>query len=157
MKISDAIFGAVLLLLGVVVLVHVQAFPRIPGQQVGPALMPGLLAIGFAICGVLLIVSGWKKRATAPWTETADWMRSGRHLVALVAVVGGIVAYIWLAQPVGFLIVGPVLLFVWFVVLGVRPSTAAIVAVVAALVIWFAFYKLLRVPLPWGVLTKFAF
>ena len=40
---------------------------------------------------------------------------------------------------------------------GVRPATAALVAVVATLVIWYAFYKLLRVPLPWGVLTKFAF
>jgi len=157
MKISDALFGAVLLLMGIVVLVHVQAFPKIPGQQVGPALMPGTLAAGLAICGVLLIVSGWRKRATEPWTETADWMRSGRHLVAFAAIVAGVVAYVWLAQPLGFLVVGPVLLFVWFVVLGVRPVTAAIVAVVATLVIWFAFYKLLRVPLPWGVLTKFAF
>ena len=31
------------------------------------------------------------------------------------------------------------------------------VAVIATLVIWYAFYKLLRVPLPWGVLTGFAF
>lgn len=157
MKISDAVFGAVLLLLGVAILVHVQAFPRIPGQQVGPALVPGILAAGLAICGALLIVSGWRKRATEPWSETADWMRSGRHLVAFVTVIGGIVAYVWLAQPLGFLIVGPVLLFVWFVVLGVRPLPAAVVAVVAALAIWFAFYKMLRVPLPWGVLTKFAF
>jgi len=31
------------------------------------------------------------------------------------------------------------------------------VAVIATLVIWYAFYKLLRVPLPWGVLTGVAF
>jgi hypothetical protein len=29
--------------------------------------------------------------------------------------------------------------------------------VVGTLVIWYAFYKLLRVPLPWGVLERFAF
>ena len=46
MKISDAVFGAVFVLLGVVVVVHVQGFPRIPGQQVGPALFPGLVAAG---------------------------------------------------------------------------------------------------------------
>jgi len=30
------------------------------------------------------------------------------------------------------------------------------VAVIATLVVHFAFYKLLRVPLPWGVLTPWA-
>ena len=38
MKLNDAVFGAVLLLLGVVVLVHVQSFPPIPGQKYGPAI-----------------------------------------------------------------------------------------------------------------------
>ncbi len=157
MKINDAIFGACFLLLGLVVLVHVQGFPRIPGQQVGPALFPGLIASGLAVCGVLLIVSGIRRRDTEPWTETADWMRSGRHLVALVALVGGVFAYVVLANDVGFLIVAPILLWVWLKVLGVRSATAAIVAVVATLLIWYAFYKLLRVPRPWGWLTSMAF
>ena len=62
-----------------------------------------------------------------------------------------------LARTLTFLVVGPLILFGLFVMFGVRPATAALVAVVATLVIWYAFYKLLRVPLPWGVLTKFAF
>ncbi len=157
MKINDAIFGAVLLLLGVVVLVHVQAFPRIPGQQVGPALFPGLVAAGLAACGVLLIVSGYRRRADEPWYETADWMRSGRHFVAFAAIVGGVAAYVLLAGTVGFLIVAPILLWVWFTVLRVKPLPAVVTAVVATLVIWYAFYKLLRVPLPWGVLEGVAF
>lgn len=157
MKINDAVFGAVLLLLGVAILVHVQAFPRIPGQQVGPALFPGLVALGLATCGALLIVSGYRKRATEPWYETAEWMRSGRHFVSFVAIVGGVAAYVLLAQAVGFLIVAPALLWLWFTVLGVRRTTALVVAVASTLVIWYAFYKLLRVPLPWGVLTGLAF
>ena len=36
-KFNDAIFGAVLLVLRIAVLVHVQSFPRIPGQNVGRA------------------------------------------------------------------------------------------------------------------------
>jgi len=157
MKINDAIFGAVFLLFGVVVLVHVQGFSKIPGQQVGPALFPGLIATALAVCGVLLIINGIRRRGTQPWTETADWMRSGRHLVAFAAVVGGVAAYVFLADAVGFLIVAPLLLILWLKVLGVRTGMAAIVAVVATLLIWYAFYKLLRVPLPWGVLTKMAF
>ncbi|MBC8120090.1 MAG: tripartite tricarboxylate transporter TctB family protein, partial [Burkholderiaceae bacterium] len=31
-----------------------------------------------------------------------------------------------------------------------------VIAVIATFVIHFAFYKLLRVPLPWGVLTNYA-
>jgi putative tricarboxylic transport membrane protein len=156
-KISDAIFGAVLLLFGVAVLVHVQAFPKIPGQQVGPALFPGLVALGLAVCGVLLIVSGYRRRAEEPWYETAEWMRSGRHFVAFVAIVGGVAAYVLLADAIGFLLLAPLLLWIWFTVLGVRRVTAVVVAIVSALVIWYAFYKLLRVPLPWGLLEKVAF
>ena len=157
MKINDAVFGALLLLLGVVVLVHVQGFPKIPGQPVGPALFPGLVAAGLAVCGILLIVSGIRRRAEQPWYETAEWMRSGRHFIAFAAIVGGVVAYVLLATHVGFLLVAPVLLWIWFSVLGVRPVRAIVVAVAASLVIWYAFYKLLRVPLPWGPLTGSAF
>jgi putative tricarboxylic transport membrane protein len=155
MKISDAIFGAVFLLVGVVVVVHVQGFPRIPGQQVGPGLFPGLVATGLAVCGLLLIVSGYRKRATEPWAETAEWMRSGRHFVAFAAIVGGVVAYVLVADAVGFLIVAPVLLWMWFSVLGVRRATAIVVAIATTIVMWYAFYRLLRVPLPWGILTPY--
>jgi putative tricarboxylic transport membrane protein len=157
MKINDAIFGAVLLLLGVALLVHVQAFPKIPGQQVGPALFPGLIAAGLALCGALLVVSGVRKRNAEPWWETAEWMRSGRHLLAFVAIVGGVAAYVLLANTIGFLIVAPILLWIWFTVLGVRQMPAVVVAIASTLVIWYAFYKLLRVPLPWGMLDGVAF
>jgi putative tricarboxylic transport membrane protein len=40
--------------------------------------------------------------------------------------------------------------------LRVPPLRAALIAVIATLVIHTAFYKLMRVPLPWGVLTPFA-
>ena len=63
MKLNDAVFGAIFLLLGIVVLVHVQAFAKIPGQPVGPALFPGIVSAALAVCGVLLIVSGVRRRA----------------------------------------------------------------------------------------------
>ncbi len=43
MKLNDAVWGALLALLGAaILLVHVQGFPRIPGQNVGPGLFPGI-------------------------------------------------------------------------------------------------------------------
>ena len=157
MKVNDAVFGAIFVLLGLVVLVHVQSFPRIPGQPVGPGLFPGLISVAFALCGLLLIVSGVRNRAEEPWYETAEWMRSGRHFISFGAIVGGVAAYVLLANTIGFLILSPVLLWLWFTTLGVRRVTAVVVAIIATLVIWYAFYKVLRVPLPWGVLKDYAF
>ena len=157
MKFNDAIFGAILALAGAVVLVHVQSFPTIPGQQYGPALFPGTIAAGFVVCGVLLVISGLRQRATEPWFAAGDWMRSGRHVGAAIVVVAGVAAYMLLAERVGFLIVAQLLLLANFRTFGVRWRTAIIAAIVATLVIWYAFYKLLRVPLPWGWLTPYAF
>ena len=62
-----------------------------------------------------------------------------------------------LLTALAFLIVAPLGLLVLFRAFGVRWRTSTIVAIVATLAIWYAFYKLLRVPLPWGVLERFAF
>ena len=157
MKFNDAVFGAVLLLLGLAVLVHVPSFPTIPGQNVGPALFPGLIAGGLVVCALMLIINGIRHRATEPWIDTGEWMRSRRHIGAFFVTIGAVVAYIVLADKLGFLIVGPLVLLALFLAYGVRPVTAIIVAIAVTFVIHYAFYKLLRVPLPWGVLTRFAY
>jgi putative tricarboxylic transport membrane protein len=155
-KVNDAIFGLVLLALGAAVLLGVQGFPKIPGQQVGPALFPGLIAAGLCVCGVMLFVRGWRARHLAPWLTWDDWVRSRRHVAALAVLLGGIVFYIAIAQRLGFLPTAFLILVSMFLVLRVPPGRAVLVAVIATLAIHFAFYKLLRVPLPWGVLTPYA-
>jgi putative tricarboxylic transport membrane protein len=152
MKISDAIFGVLLMLIGAVVLVVVQGFPKIPGQQVGPAMFPGLIAAGLCVCGLVLVVRGWRSRADEPWIRLGPWARMPRHVLALLAVLGGIGFYMLAAQALGFLVCASLVLVACMLAMGVRPVLAVVVAVVAALLIHFAFYKLLRVPLPWGVL-----
>jgi putative tricarboxylic transport membrane protein len=156
MKINDAIFGVLFAVLGAVVLVHVQSFPKIPGQQYGPGLFPGVIAFGFLVCGILLIVSGVRARGE-PWFAPGEWIRIPRLVLALLAVVGGVVFYILAAEPLGFLIVAPAMLLVWLRAFGVRWTTAIVAALATSLAIWYVFYKLLRVPLPWGVLTPWAF
>jgi putative tricarboxylic transport membrane protein len=98
-----------------------------------------------------------RSRAGASWFTGGDWMGSRRHVLAAAVIVAGVVAYAVLADVLGFLIVAPVLLLVWFRMLGVRWGTAVIAAILTTLAIWYVFYKLLRVPLPWGVLTPYAF
>jgi len=61
------------------------------------------------------------------------------------------------ADRVGFHLTAFVLLLAWLRILGARWGTALAVAIVAPVLMHLAFYKLLRVPLPWGVLERFAF
>ena len=156
MKLNDAVFGLVLLALGAAVLFAIQGFPKIPGQPVGPALFPGLIATGLCIAGAILMVRGWRERAVLPWVAWDDWVRSPRHVLALVVLLGSVVFYIAAAQWLGFLPTAILILLAMFTVLRVPPGRAVPLAVVATLAIHFAFYKLLRVPLPWGLLTPWA-
>ena len=156
MKLNDAIFGLLLLALGGAVLVGVQGFPKIPGQPVGPSLFPGLIAVGLCVTGFLLVVKGWRARASQPWLAWEDWVRSPRHVVALAVLLGAIVFYIAAADALGFLPTAMLILTVLQIVLRVPVGRALLVAVIATLLIHFAFYKLLRVPLPWGLLKNLA-
>ena len=156
MKLNDAVFGLLLLLLGAAVLAAIQGYPRIPGQPVGPALFPGLIAAGLCVCGALLVAKGLRHRAEQPWVDFDDWVRSPRHALALVVLLASIVFYIVAADRLGFLLTAMLVLLALFLVLRVPPLRAVLIAMIAALVVHFAFYKLLRVPLPWGVLTGVA-
>ena len=156
MKLNDAIFGVVLLALGAVVLFAIQGYPKIPGQPVGPALFPGLIATGLCITGALLVLRGLRHRAAHPWLAWDDWVRSPRHVAALAVLLGSVIFYIAASNWLGFLPSAALILLVLFLVLRVPPHRAVLLAVIATLVIHFAFYKLLRVPLPWGLLTPYA-
>jgi putative tricarboxylic transport membrane protein len=153
MKLNDAVFGLLLLLLGAAVLVGIQAYPKIPGQPVGPALFPGLIAAGLCICGALLVARGWRERAGQRWLVWEDWASSPRHLVALLVLLGSIVFYIVAAGALGFLPTAMIIMLALLLVLRVPPLRAVLVAVISVLLVHAAFYKLLKVPLPWGVLT----
>jgi putative tricarboxylic transport membrane protein len=151
-KLNDAVFGLLLILLGGAVLFAVQGYPKIPGQPVGPALFPGLIAVVLCVAGLLLVVRGWRERGMQRWFAWDDWVRSPRHLLALGVLLASIVFYIAAAQVLGFLPTATLILLAMFLVLRVPLRRAVLVAVIAALVVHFAFYKLLKVPLPWGLL-----
>jgi putative tricarboxylic transport membrane protein len=156
MKLNDAVLGLLLIILGATVLAAVQSYPKIPGQPVGPALFPGLIAAGLCIAGALLVIKGIRHRAGQPWLAWEDWVRSPRHVLALVVLLGAIVFYIVAAETLGFLVTSVIILLALLLVLRVPPARAITIAVIATLLVHLAFYKLLRVPLPWGVLKGYA-
>ena len=160
MKLNDAVWGALFALLGAAILWHVQGFPRIPGQNVGPGLFPGVLAVAMLVCGAILIATGLKARrsagATLRWAVAPEWLRSRRHVLAFAVLVASNVFYLLVVDRLGFLLTAFVYLAALMWVLRVRLAVAVPVALIMALAIHYAFYKLLRVPLPWGVLQGIA-
>jgi len=126
-----------------------------PGQKFGPAWFPGLIAVGLAVCGALLIAAGL--RQPAPWIAAPEWIRSPRARAGIAALVGGLVLYVLAADALGFHLTGVLLLALWLRALGASWRVTVPVAIIATLVIHLSFYKLLRIPLPWGVLERWAF
>jgi putative tricarboxylic transport membrane protein len=126
-----------------------------PGQKFGPAWFPGVIAAGLGLCGILLIVTG--VRQGAPWLALPDWIFRRRPFLGVAGVLGGLVFYILAADKLGFHITGIALLAFWVRILGRSWRMAAAVGVVATLAIHLSFYKLLRIPLPWGLLEQWAF
>ncbi len=126
-----------------------------PGQKFGPAWFPGLIAVGLGVCGVLLAFSGL--RSPAPWLQFPEWVQRARARAAVLAVLGGVVFYILAADKLGFFLTGMVIVAGWVRVLGASWRVTMAVALLGPLIIHLAFYKALRVPLPWGVLERWAF
>ena len=160
MRLNDAVWGALLLLFSAVILFHVQSFPKIPGQQVGPALFPGFLAVGLAVCGALLVMKGLATRrawgARAEWIAFAAWTRSRKHVLAFALTIGVNILYILAVDKLGFIPLGVIYLGLLFWVYGVGTKWILPLSLVMTLGIHYAFYKLLKVPLPWGLLQGIA-
>jgi len=159
-KFNDAVWGAALLAFAAALLWHVQGFPSIPGQKVGPSAMPSALAVGLGLCGAILLVRGLRERAAArgnePWVALPAWFASRPQVIAFAVLVAVNLLYLLAVQRVGFVIVGTVYLTALMAVLRVRLGRALFVGVVMTLLIHYAFYKLLKVPLPWGWLQPVA-
>jgi len=152
MKFHDTLSGAVLLLLALAILFNVSSFPNIPGQNIGPAAFPGLLAGLLAVCAVLLMLKGLRTQRYQPWIVLGKWMRSGYHLRNFFVTVGCLLFYILASDALGFLICSVMVLAVMFWALQVRGRLIFPLAIGITLLIHTIFYKGLRVPLPWGVM-----
>ena len=160
MKFNDAIWGAALLVFAGLLFVHVQGFPSIPGQKVGPSAMPGALAVGLGICGALLFLRGLRERAggrdAARWVEVPDWFASPPQIVGFGVLVAINLLYLFGVDRLGFIVTGTIYLGALMWALRVPLIRAVPIAIVMTLLIHYAFYKLLKVPLPWGVLQSIA-
>ncbi len=159
MRRVDRWAGALLALLGTAVFWASRGFPAVPGQKVGAGLLPGIVGAALVLCALGLVWRSTRASASgddaAPSSDAAAGEPPARRLVAPLVVVGACAGYIGLADRLGFLMVAPVLLMAVFLAFRARPASALAWAVAGTLVVHLTFYKLLRVPLPWGVIRPF--
>lgn len=154
MRINDTLTGALLLALAAFMAREAAGFPPMPGQRFGPDLVPTLLAIGFAVCGLLLIASGLRRREVRGLVELGAWARKGGHVLDVALVVGGLALLILLWKPLGFLLGATIYTTVLATRFrGGRLVGSLLVCAIACFLIDWGFRRVLLVPLPQGPLT----
>ena len=147
----DRWLGLALALLAGAVLWSARAFPVVPGQKVGAGFLPTLVGAGLMVCALMLVVRSLR----GAYADEEAAVPGSEHFGSSAVVIGVVVFYILAADKFGFLLVAPLCLFAMFKALRVKAMPALLWALVGTLVVHFAFYKLLRVPLPWGVFRPF--
>jgi putative tricarboxylic transport membrane protein len=162
----DRWVGAGIAALAIAVLWSSRAFPDVPGQKLGASTLPGIVGACLLACGALLILRSLSARryrvqppASAPdplladaASEAAAAGRPTEQIRPALWILASIVLYIVAADALGFLLVAPVCVLIAELALRVRPLPAVLWAVLATVVVHVSFYKLLKVPLPWGLL-----
>ena len=112
---------------------------------------PSSSAAASIICGAL-IAFGIGHSFEVPEEEAAGpgpWRLGGLRALVPPALLA---FYVYASEPLGFLLTGAIMVLVAAFALGARPRLAVPIAIVAPLLVHLAFYKLLRVPLPAGIL-----
>lgn len=151
MKISDTVVGVGFVGAGALIVVGTLNYPPLDGGHPGPALFPRILGTLMAVLGAALAVQGARARDA---TQAVEWRRLHHNvgLVNALFALGGVLAYLGLVEWLGFLITGTLLLFVMMWRLRVPPLRALVVAIAFITIVHFLFVKVLRVPLPLGLL-----
>ncbi len=156
MQITDAVFGALLALLGGYMIYEAMGFPSFPGQPYGASLLPTLLGIGFIVCGLLLGLRDYRARrqtgTSLPVLAIQPALLDRRGAISGALIVALVLTQILFGDAIGFIpisLAGLMVIFVWF---RVRLLMAVVFAVLGTGVTWWLFSNILKVPLPRGLL-----
>lgn len=146
MKHSDALLGGAVALLGAAVYLNTLSFPTMPGDWPGPGLFPQILS-GLLILfgGIVAVQSLRSHHSVIEAYQPAAALKAGLVLVAVAI-------YIAVVIKLGFLITASLMTAGLMLLLGVRVRVAIPAGVGVAVLCILLFEKVLRVPLPPGIL-----
>jgi putative tricarboxylic transport membrane protein len=129
----------------------------VPGQPVGPNVFPLVIGIGLALCGLAIAFgighSFEEEEEIVPY-EGGEAPAPRGKLYALRALLPPalLLFYVAVADRVGFILTAAIIVYVTATALGARWKLALPITVLAPIAIHLIFSKLLRVPLPIGLL-----
>jgi putative tricarboxylic transport membrane protein len=158
MQLSDRITGSFLVGLGGIAAFAGSRLPPVPGQPVGPNVFPMVVGIGLVLCGLLIAFGIGRSFEAEPVAEThgdavspAEQLptRSGVWVLLPPAL---LLFYVFASERLGFAPTAAILTFVAALSLGASLRIALPTAVLAPIGMHAIFAKLLRVPLPDGLL-----
>lgn len=156
MKFNDAIAGALFVAIAIFVFVYAGSFPAMRGVAYGPDLFPRVIAVLMGVGGATLIVGALRPAGRQPWLQLAEWARQPRSYVLFAAVVGSMVFYIVASGRLGFLL-STFLMMSGLLQVTRGPGRLVSSLVVAAAVsagLYLIFARMLRVPLPFGIVES---
>jgi putative tricarboxylic transport membrane protein len=155
MRVGESASGVLSIAFGAAVAAYSWSFPATPGHPVGPAAFPAAIGCSLVVAGALLLFGGLRQPRDS-WIELPAWARNPRLALNFVLVLAAVMLYALAVDRLGFLITATFLLTILFGAFGVRRTRILPLAVTVTLAIHVAFYTLLGVPLPWGVLERIA-
>lgn len=158
MHLSDRVTGLFLALLGALAFWGGSRLPAVPGQDVGPAAFPMMIGTGLVLCGVLIAFGVGHSFEVEEAGEPEQVPGLAGHLgragwLAAFLPPALLIFYMLAAETLGFLLTGTAIILACALALGAPWRLAAGVAVLGPPFVHLAFYKLLRVPLPDGLLA----
>jgi putative tricarboxylic transport membrane protein len=158
LQLSDRITGSCLVALGGVTVYGALQQPGVPGQDVGPSVFPMVIGLGLMGCGSLValrighsfeapddVVPPEPGEVVARPPRFAEWRAFLPPLLLLF--------YMLAVESLGFLLTAAAISLAVSFTMGARARLALPLAVLAPLGIHAIFVRLLRVPLPDGLLT----
>jgi putative tricarboxylic transport membrane protein len=159
MRLSDRTTGLFLVALGAASAYGGSLLPPVPGQQVGPNVFPMVVGIGLVLCGAMIAFGIGHSFEVEPASEAAegstlDTPDDGvhRHGLRVLLPPALLLFYALASEPLGFIPTAAIIAFVAAWALGASVRLAAGVAIFAPVAVHLVFAKLLRVPLPPGLL-----
>ncbi len=161
MHLPDKVSGLFLVGLGVAAAYGGSRLPPVPGQQIGPDVFPMVVGIGLAICGALIALGigrHFEEEAEADLAAHSDQpapgATRGKWAVGLKVLLPPalLLFYVAAVDRLGFVPTGAAMVLATALALGARLKLAIPLALIAPVGVHLVFYKLLRVPLPDGLL-----
>ena len=161
MFIPDKVTGLFLVGLGAAAAYGGSLLPPVPGQQVGPNVFPMVVGIGLAICGTMIafgVGSVLEQEAEAdlaahsvklePEVKPSPLLNAARTLLPPAL----LLAYVFVGDRLGFVPTAFCIVLAISLAMGARLKLALPLALIAPVIVHLVFLKLLRVPLPPGLL-----